>query len=106
MTSLGSQTYSGQVILDAHVVLTAGGDLSLTGGLSGGANTLTLTGSSGGNHYFTLGGAVNFQTGFFGNVIINGDSAASSTNTLSVNTNDPAFTWTVSGTLSGNGAFQ
>jgi len=100
ITTTGDQTYNGLVVLDNNLSLTSNTNLSLNGGVTGGAHTLTLTETSGNNHVFTLEGSLNFSTFNSANITIVGDSTAAS-NTLSLLTNDTSIVWNTSGTNSG-----
>ncbi len=100
ITTTGSQTYNGQLVLGNNVNLIAGGSITIAGGINGQSNQLTLTGTFANDHVFSLGGTITFTTPSSNNITVNGDSTANS-NTLYVASNDPSFGWYINGSNTG-----
>ncbi len=89
ISSTGNQIYNGAVSLGATTLLTSSnGNISLNSTLIGGSQSLTLTGSSGGSHVFTLN-----DISSLGTLAINGNSSV--TNTLALLSGSGTNTWTV-----------
>ena len=90
ITTTGAQTYNNGVTLGANAILTStAGNITLANTLTGGAQSLTLTGGASGSHLFTLNDIASLGT-----LTINGNAAV--TNTLALLTGSGTNTWTVS----------
>ncbi len=88
VTSTGVQSY-GAATLNAPTVLTSNnGNINFNTTLSGGSQSLTLAGGTGGNHVFTINDVASLGT-----LTVNGNSSV--TNTLALLTGTGTNTWTV-----------
>jgi hypothetical protein len=89
VTTSGSQTYNDTVSLGAPTVLTSdANNITFSGTLSGGSESLTLIGGASGNHVFTFNDIASLGT-----LAVNGNPVV--TNTLALLTSTGTNTWTI-----------